>query len=121
MSIQRIVSRLNIPNLRSGDSSRDRDTQKEQPSQRDPDDRNPTQEEAQQALQALLEMEQVKSSGLSAEVANEEGAVVILVKNASGAVLKTLRRADVIRLLSPAAGATRAAPGGTGRILDRRI
>jgi hypothetical protein len=111
--IHKIASRLPaILNLRSDRSSRDRDPQQGNSGQGQ-EQRQPSQEEAQQAFANLLELESIKASGLILEFINEEGRPAILVKNSAGKALRVIRGNELFQLSKT--------EKSSARILDRRV
>jgi hypothetical protein len=80
-------------------------------------DRDATEEEAKRALELLSSSEEFQKNALSAELSMAPGFPLIVVKNASGMILRSLRGKEILRLLEarPREGTH------TGRLLDRRI
>lgn len=100
-------------------SSTNKDSQSQgQGYQQQEPDREATEEEARRALDALTSTEEFQKNSLQAELSLVTGYPVIIVKNSSGAALRSLRRREILRLLvAPSPNdSTR-----SGRILDRRV
>jgi hypothetical protein len=107
----------NAPVLSKRSSDREPNSKQEQGQQKD---RQPTEEEAKQALAVILQMDSIVKNGLQAELECIEGLFVIKVKNSSGQELRGLRGEEIMRLLETA-GPGESVNQNRGRILDRRI
>jgi hypothetical protein len=105
----------NTPNV----GGTNKDSQGQSPGYQQPEqDREATEEEAKRALEALASSEEFQKNSLNAELSLATGYPVIIVKNAAGVALRSLRRREILRLLqAPAPNDT----ARSGRILDRRI
>lgn len=82
-------------------------------------EREPTEEEALEALDLLTQQEEFQKNSLRAELRTIDGRRSILVTNSQGTQLKVIRGMDIVRMLET----SRLGAKGTrlGRILDRRI
>lgn len=96
-----------------------KDSQGQSPGYQSPEqDREATEEEARRALEALANSDEFQKNELRAELSLATGYPVIIVKNALGVALRSLRRKEILRLLeAPAPNST----ARSGRLLDRRI
>lgn len=100
----------------SAKSATDRDAQNQQ--KQPQKEREPSHEEALAALDLLTQQEEFAKALLKAELQFLDGRYSILVSNASGAALRTIRGEEVLRILDAGKGQQTAF---RGRILDRRI
>ncbi len=82
-------------------------------------EREPTQEEALEALDLLSQQDEFQKNALRAELQQFEGRQSIIVTNALGVQIKVIRGTEIIRILE-GSGLGRTGPH-LGRILDRRI
>lgn len=99
-------------------SATDSHSQQQQKQKGEPE-REPTQEEALEALDLLSQQEEFQKNSLRAELRLSEGRHTILICNALGAQLKVIRGAEIMRILD-GSGLGRKGPH-LGRILDRRV
>lgn len=82
-------------------------------------EREPTHEEALEALDRLTQQEEFQKNSLRAELLQIEGRWVIAVSSDKGVRLRTIRGSEIVRLLDKAGlGKSGHSPG---RILDRRV
>jgi len=96
----------------------DRDPQ----SQRDREDRpnrQPTKEEALEAMELLSQQEFFQRNGLRAELAVTDQMFVITVKDEKGNAIRSIRGPEILRLLDECR--QKNAKAHLGSILDRRI
>ncbi len=100
-----------------GNTNKDAHSQGQGYGQQEPD-REATEEEARRAIDALTSTDEFQKNFLQAELSLVTGFPVIIVKNASGTALRSLRRREILRLLqAPSPHDTTR----SGRILDRRV
>ncbi|HEY8278134.1 MAG TPA: hypothetical protein VIH99_00835 [Bdellovibrionota bacterium] len=95
------------------------DSSSQQKEQQQQAQREPTKDEAEEALGMLAQQEEFQKNALSAKLEEQDGRLVITVFNKNGAQLKVLRGAEILRILE----ISRLGHKGPylGRILDRRI
>jgi len=82
-------------------------------------EREPSREEALEALDALSQQEEFQKNELRAELKQIEGRWVISVITAMGGQLRLIRGSEIVRLLDKAALGKKG--HSVGRILDRRV
>jgi hypothetical protein len=99
-------------------SATDSDSHSSKQQQNAKDEREPTREEALQALDVLSQQDEFQKNLLRAELQSDDSRFTILVTNASGVSLRTIRGPEVLRILDAGKGKQAAF---RGRILDRRI
>lgn len=105
-----------ISNAKSATDSDSHQSPQKQPDAKD--EREPSKEEALQALDVLSQQDEFQKSFLRAELRLEDGRFTLLVSNAAGVSLRTIRGPEVLRILDAGKGKQAAF---RGRILDRRI
>lgn len=99
-------------------SATDSDSHPQQKQQEAKDEREPSKEEALQALDVLSQQDEFQKNLLRAELRLDENRYTILVSSAAGISLRTIRGPEVFRILDAGKGKQAAF---RGRILDRRI
>jgi hypothetical protein len=105
-----------ISNAKSATDSDSHSSAQQQPTK---DEREPTKEEALQALDVLSQQDEFQKNLLRAELrTSDDSRFTILVTNAGGVSLRTIRGPEVLRILDAGKGKQAAF---RGRILDRRI
>jgi hypothetical protein len=82
-------------------------------------EREPTHEEALEALDLLTQQEEFQKNDLRAELKQLEGRWMISVLNRAGAQLRMIRGMEIVRLLDKAGLGKKG--HSRGRILDRRV
>jgi hypothetical protein len=102
----------------SAKSATDSHSQQKQDPEREPE-REPTREEALAALELLTQQDEFRKNSLKGQLQELEGRFLILVTNAFGAPLKTIRGMEILRVLDGAGKGSKTAH--LGRILDRRV
>jgi hypothetical protein len=95
------------------------DSQSQQKQREGEPEREPTREEALEALDRLSQQEEFQKNSLRAELRQLEGRNAILVTNTQGMQVKVIRGGEILRLLESAGGGRSALH--LGRILDRRV
>jgi hypothetical protein len=119
---------LNIPlsiGLTRQSNTKDRDPNQGGSYKRQGKERQPSEDEAKKAFQILLELESIKKNNLSVELKTDDSVqgtavFVILVKDASGALLRGIRGPDILKIVEQGPEKKSEHPEN-GRILDRRI
>lgn len=115
LSTVRQIATTTVSSLGAG--KRDRDSGGNQYQSNQKEEREATEEEAEAAAKILNEDEAWIKSGLKASFLNIEGKNVVEVSDSFGRKLKTLRRSEILIVLSKTKPAT--AEKNLGRILDR--
>jgi len=99
--------------------STDSNGQQQQPPPQGEPEREPTQEEALEALDLLIEQDEFRKNELCANLNQVESHWVITVLSSVGIQLRTIRGMEILRLLDKAGLGKHG--HSLGRILDRRV
>ena len=96
----------------------DSNSQQQQQHQGEPE-REPTHQEALEALDRLTQQEEFQKNSLRAELIQLDGRWMIQVSDAKGTALRSIRGSEILRLLDKS-NTGKTGPS-RGRILDRRV